>query len=420
MGPFGSQLKKHELVNHGIRVVWIENVVNNKFEYKKGKLITKTKFSKLKGVSIKTNDILVTMMGTIGRTCVVPSDIDQTIISSHLLKITPKKDLIDSKFLAYLLRGDPNVLKQIESKARGVVMKGLNTKIIKLLEFSLPPLNEQKRIIEKIEELFSIIDKTQKYLYENKLKISQYRYSFLQKQFDQNWTSKSLEDIMNSIRDGTHNPPKRTAEGVPLLSARNIQNGYIDWEKKYSKISRSDFNEITKNNSIVEQDILLTIVGTLGRSCVVRISKSFTVQRSVAILKPKPETFSLFVKHYFDTSQFQNDLKRNARGIAQVGVYLNILKKFLIPFPDLPIQELVVKNIEHTLSIIKKYEETNDILLKFLFTCKKSILKHAFEGELILQDPNDEPAEILLQKTKQEKKQLKQKEESKKRTKNAR
>ena len=162
MGPFGSQLKKHELVDSGIRVLWIENIVNNKFENKKEKFITNEKYETLKGFSVKPNDILITMMGTVGRTCVVPPNIGKTIISSHLLKITPHIDLIDSIFLTYLIRGNPQILKQIESKSRGVVMKGLNTKIIKSLEFSLPPLNEQKRIVTKIESIFGNIDSIEK------------------------------------------------------------------------------------------------------------------------------------------------------------------------------------------------------------------------------------------------------------------
>lgn len=66
MGPFGSQLKKHELINEGIKVLWIENIVGNEFKGLDNKCITEEKFKLLEGFKVKPNDILTTTMGTIG------------------------------------------------------------------------------------------------------------------------------------------------------------------------------------------------------------------------------------------------------------------------------------------------------------------------------------------------------------------
>ena len=184
MGPFGSQLKKHELVDSGIRVLWIENIVNNKFENKKEKFITNEKYEMLKGFSVKPNDILITMMGTIGRTCVVPQNIGKAIISSHLLKISPHVGLIDPIFLTYLIRGEPQILKQIDSKSCGVVMKGLNTRIIKSLEFPLPPLPEQHRIVSKIESIFDRIDAIDMYVKEALRTLDMLKQSVLKQAFE--------------------------------------------------------------------------------------------------------------------------------------------------------------------------------------------------------------------------------------------
>jgi type I restriction enzyme, S subunit len=184
MGPFGSSLKKHELVNSGIRVLWIENIVNNKFEYKTGKFITKEKFQQLSGFRVKPNDILVTMMGTIGRTCLVPNDIDTAIISSHLLKISVESSLCNSKFLTLTLRGNPHVLKQIERKASGVVMKGLNTKIIKNIELFLPSLKEQEQIVLQIEQGFSLIENTTQIIESSLQKLQTMKMSVLKQAFE--------------------------------------------------------------------------------------------------------------------------------------------------------------------------------------------------------------------------------------------
>jgi len=337
MGPFGSQLKKHELVDDGIRVLWIENIVNNKFEYKKGKFITKTKFEKLKGFSVKPNDILVTMMGTIGRTCVVPEDIGQAIISSHLLKITPQKELIDSKFLTYLLRGDQKILKQIESKARGVVMKGLNTKIIKFLEFSLPPLNEQKRIVEKIEELFSKLEYTQKNLENIKEKLKQHRQSLLKSIFEgeltqkwrtenkvldsrnrwnlniesindeslpkipNNWCWRTLEQISNGVVVSFVGPTSKhyvkENEGIMFLRSQNVRKGKINFQGM--KYVDKKFHEKEKKSQIKPTNLLIVRVGAnRGDSCIVPNSLPVANAGNIIIARVFEDISSL-LNYYF-------------------------------------------------------------------------------------------------------------------------
>ncbi len=77
----------------------------------------------------------------------------------------------------------------------------------------------------------------------------------------QGWVEIQLDVISKSIRDGTHNPPARIKNGIPLLSAKHIQNGFIDWGENCPKISEKEFDKITKNNSIEKNNVLLTIVG---------------------------------------------------------------------------------------------------------------------------------------------------------------
>ncbi len=155
MGPFGSQLKKNELVERGIRVLWIENIVNNEFNFKIGKFITEQKYAELTGFTVKAGDVLMTMMGTIGRVAVVPSDIGKSIISSHLLKIEPDQNKINAIFLKNMLLTE-HVKSQLLKSAHGIVMNGLNTGIVKETKIFLPPIslqNEFALIVERVEKM---------------------------------------------------------------------------------------------------------------------------------------------------------------------------------------------------------------------------------------------------------------------------
>ncbi|MDP3988146.1 MAG: restriction endonuclease subunit S [Candidatus Levybacteria bacterium] len=177
IGPFGSALKIAELSESGpVRVLFIENVVNNKFEFAKEKFISEEKYKELEVYTVKTDDILVTMMGTIGRTCITPKEIGKSIISSHLIKISPNKKVTTAEFLNFSLH-NPYVTDQIRRKAKGAIMKGLNSKILRNLDIPLPALEIQKQIVEKL----SAAQKYKKQLLARKSKLKELFDSVLHK-----------------------------------------------------------------------------------------------------------------------------------------------------------------------------------------------------------------------------------------------
>ena len=118
--------------------------------------------------------------------------------------------------------------------------------------------------------------------------------------------------------------------GIPLLSAKDIADGKISINNDARLISNEDYNSIHKKYELNQGDILLTIVGTIGRTAIVNISKKFTLQRSVAILRVNKEILNNFLYYYIQTSIFQNKLKSVVNQSAQGGVYLNSLKKLKI------------------------------------------------------------------------------------------
>lgn len=177
IGPFGSALKIAELSDSGpVRVLFIENVVNNKFELAKEKYISDEKYKELEVYTVEPDDILITMMGTIGRTCIIPKNLGKAIISSHLIKITPNKKIAISEYLNFSLH-NPYVTDQIRRKAKGAIMKGLNSKILRNLDIPFPSLKIQKQIVAKL----SAVQNYKKQLFEQKAKLKELFDSVLAK-----------------------------------------------------------------------------------------------------------------------------------------------------------------------------------------------------------------------------------------------
>lgn len=155
-GPFGSDLLHSEFVDSGIAVIGIDNAVQNKFAWDQRRFITEKKYEKLKRYTLFPRDVIITIMGTVGKTAVIPKDIPLAINTKHLAAFTLDEHLANPYFISYSIRSDPLVVNQISHTGRGAIMTGLNLGIIKNLQLKLPPVekqNEFELILQKTETL---------------------------------------------------------------------------------------------------------------------------------------------------------------------------------------------------------------------------------------------------------------------------
>lgn len=152
-GPFGSDLLHSEFVDQGIFVLGIDNVVTNRFEWAKSRFITREKYERLKRYTVYPGDVLISIMGTTGRTAVVPDNISEAINSKHLAAITLNKKQANPTFLSYSFLFDEKVRFQLSSQNKGAIMDGLNLGIIKALKIKLPPLELQTKFAELIGQI---------------------------------------------------------------------------------------------------------------------------------------------------------------------------------------------------------------------------------------------------------------------------
>jgi type I restriction enzyme, S subunit len=162
-GPFGSDLLHSEFVDSGIAVLGIDNIVNNRFEFSKSRFITEEKFRKLSRYQVFKDDVLITIMGTVGRSAVVPDNIKIAINTKHIVAMTLDAQKVNPNFISYTLTKNDELIRQIKRKSKGAIMDGLNIGIIKDLEIELPSIEEQNKfakILKKIEDLKSTLMKS--------------------------------------------------------------------------------------------------------------------------------------------------------------------------------------------------------------------------------------------------------------------
>jgi type I restriction enzyme, S subunit len=204
-GPFGSNLLHSEFQEAGRLVIGIDNVQDGYFSMGATHRITKEKFDELKKYAARPEDVLITVMATIGRTCVVPSDIEPAIITKHVYRITPNKLIVEPRYLHLALWGGSAVRQQMNQQTRGQTRPGLNGTIIKGLVIPIPPLEEQREVIGLVDSRLSLIDNLLPSVEKSEIRASRLRQSILKKAFSgelvpQDPNDQPAKDLLARIR----------------------------------------------------------------------------------------------------------------------------------------------------------------------------------------------------------------------------
>ena len=158
------------------------------------------------------------------------------------------------------------------------------------------------------------------------------------KGYNDEWKHLNFKSITTMIKDGTHGSYNDLSEGIPLLSAKDIDNGKVIIPDDCRRISLSDYNDIYKNYSLKINDILLTIVGTIGRVALVSdITNKYALQRSVGILRANEYNNPQFILYLLQTDFIKKQFYSKVNQSAQGGIYLDTLGKIDFKIPTLPL-----------------------------------------------------------------------------------
>lgn len=207
------------------------------------------------------------------------------------------------------------------------------------------------------------------------------------REFTDEWKACKLDDITEMIKDGTHGSFRDYSGGIPLLSAKDIRENEIFPDDNPRRISQKDFNTIHKTYNLKNGDVLLTIVGSLGRSAIVHDYKNnYTLQRSVAILRMNSSSDPEFVLQTFQTKKFQRELKLRENKAIQSGIYLGELAKVPIVLPSLPEQQKIAK----FLSAVDARIDAASRKLELLRDYKTAVSRKIFSREIRFPGFSDE------------------------------
>ena len=185
-GPFGSNLKVSDYKEKGVPILRLQNIGKGKFINKSIKFITTEKAEELKYHSFKSGDIVLAKLGIpIGKTCIIPDSFDDGIITADIVRIRPDKNIVNYKFLEYFLNTNISVA-QLTGNISGATRPRVNLSDVRNIKLALPKLEEQKDIVNELDNLTMKINKLEEILNRKINSLEELKKSLLQKYLNAN------------------------------------------------------------------------------------------------------------------------------------------------------------------------------------------------------------------------------------------
>lgn len=210
------------------------------------------------------------------------------------------------------------------------------------------------------------------------------------------WVWASVEAISTKVVDGVHKTPSYLEEGIPFVTVRNLTAGPgIDLEE-LNYVAAKDHAEFVKRANPQRGDLLISKDGTLGVVRAIRTDRQFSIFVSVALVKPVDTTLTDYLELALSSPQVQRQMVPKGTGL--VHLHLEDLREDCIPLPPLPEQARIVAEASRVMSSAGKVGSLVDASLRRGSRLRQSVLRFAFEGKLVDQNPADEPASVLLER----------------------
>ena len=219
------------------------------------------------------------------------------------------------------------------------------------------------------------------------------------------WMWTRIQNVTQICLGLTHTP-KYVESGIPFYSVKDISSGELDTTNpKY--ISAAEFEKFPDGAKPQYGDILFGRVGTLGKPTIVNTNSPFGIFVSLGFFrKYSHEITSEFFVHWMNSSLFWGQVNMNVKGAVLTNLNTGWLSKFLIPIPPSKEQARIVAQCEIAIRYIEEIENAGIEVYNLISTAKSKILDLAIRGKLVPQDPNDEPASVLLERIRAEKEEL--------------
>ena len=253
---------------------------------------------------------------------------------------------INNRYLYWFLKGNTEFLNSL---GRGATFKEVSKQIVSNIEINVPSIAQQEQAAIQLETANAIIRFRKQQLQKlDELVKARFVEMFGNMVYNPNgWEKVNLGSVCD-VRDGTHDSPKYFPEGYPLVTSKNVTSGRIDFTD-CSLICNEDYDKINERSSVDFGDILMPMIGTVGKPVIVDVDADFAI-KNVALIKFYEDStvINIFVRALLQSDYFDRAVISKIRGGTQKFISLSDIRKLEIYLPPMDTQNQFAVFVEQT------------------------------------------------------------------------
>ena len=369
-GNYSSKYPRNdEFVTKGIPFIRANNLVDNTVVDYDMLFISQEKHKELKKGHLKTNDVLLTTRGNIGRVSIVPDKYNDANINAQIVLLRCDKNIILPSYLLYCLQSD-FCQRQMEKLETGTALKQLPVGRLSDLRINVVPIKEQEKIVKRLCVADSII-RNHKTLLDNLALLVKSRFIEM---FGSCNKEESLINVCNFI-DYRGKTPEKSEDGIPLITAKNVRDNAFSLDPQ-EFIPKENYDSVMTRGIPKVNDVLFTTEAPLGNVCrIPAVYEKFCVGQRIITMQPNKDILtSEYLERALLTEKFQEKIWANSSGSTVKGIRSKLLEKLTIPIPPLEEQrrfaDFVAQVDKSKLAVQQSLDE--------LETLKKSLMQQYF------------------------------------------
>ena len=338
-----------------------KNVFDDEITYDDPRYLSEEQFVvEHKRTNIQPNDVLMTIVGTVGRAAIVTDDMPQITLQRSVAVLHPQTQICLSRYLMYVLRSKR---REFESEAHGVAQKGIYLKQLSKVIVDVPDTIKQAEIVQMLDQVQYVIKKREEEL---KIHDDLIKARFVEMFGDTilnpfGW-DKALLGTVCDVRDGTHDSPQYYETGFPLVTSKTVTGGKIDLTE-CSLICEADVNKINERSKVDMGDIIMPMIGTVGKPVIVDIEPNFAI-KNVSLIKFKSASrvLNIYIRALLQSDYFDDAVLSKIRGGTQKFISLGDIRKLEVLVPPIEMQKqfatFITQVDKSKFAIQKALEET--------------------------------------------------------------
>lgn len=357
--------------------------------------------------------LMVTRSGILQHTFPVALAAVQLTVNQDIKVFRPTEAVIPKLFF-YMLRSFGTDILSACSKD-GTTVQSIDSEKLEAFTLPLPPLLEQTRIAAKLDELLLQIDTLKARMDGVPALIKRFRQSVLTAAVsgqlteewrdgaELNWVYQRAADVCEKVQSGGTPKEGFSESGIPFLKVYNIVNQQINFKYRPQYISKNVHHHSSSKSITLPGDVVMNIVGPpLGKVATIPSNHpEWNINQAITLFRPSKNIVSGWISIVLLGGENLRNIINETKGSAgQINISLSQCRDFVFPVPDVDEQGEIVRRVNKLFTFADQLESRVKAAQARIDRLSQSILAKAFRGELVPQDPNDEPAGVLLERIK--------------------